>query len=58
MVTIQEEAVAILLAGAANLVTKMTVPVLVGGRKFGLQLAFTGALVLVAGAAMLFTVGR
>jgi uncharacterized membrane protein (DUF4010 family) len=56
-VTVREAATAILLAAGANLITKMTVPVLVGGRKFGLRLAATGVLVLIAGAAAFFFTG-
>jgi uncharacterized membrane protein (DUF4010 family) len=48
---------AILLAGAANLVTKITVPVTIGGPRFGLQLAATGVLALLAGAAVFFLNG-
>jgi len=38
-----------------HLITKMTVPVLLGGRRFGVQLAATGALALAAGAAVFFS---
>ncbi len=54
-VSVNDAAMAILLAGAANLITKMTVPVLLGGRRFGVQLAATGALALAAGAAVFFS---
>jgi len=48
---LRDAAMTILLAGAANLLTKITVPVLVGGRRFGVQLTITGVVVLIAGAA-------
>ncbi len=46
-------ALAILLAGATNLITKMTITVVIGGPSFGLRLVGAGAAALAAGGAVL-----
>lgn len=48
-VTVGEAALAILLAASANLATKTTTAVVVGGVRFGLPLAFSGVLAVAAG---------
>jgi uncharacterized membrane protein (DUF4010 family) len=48
---------AILLAGAANLVTKMTVSMVVGGLRFGWKLVAAGTAAIAAGALSLFFMG-
>ena len=53
--TPRDAANAILLAGAANMVTKMTIAVAVGGVKFGWRPALAGTLAIAAGAGMLLT---
>jgi uncharacterized membrane protein (DUF4010 family) len=49
--TLQDGVLAILLAGAANMVTKMTITLTVGGAKFGWRPALAGTLAIAAGAA-------
>ena len=51
--TLADAATAILLAGAANMVTKMAVALGVGGTKFGWRLALAGTLAIAAGGAVL-----
>ena len=48
---------AILIAGAANLVTKMAVTIFAGGFAFGARLVLAGVLALVSGALAFFLVG-
>ena len=48
---------AILLAAAANMVTKMAVTVLVGGYRFGWKLTLAGVLAVASGAAVLAAMG-
>jgi uncharacterized membrane protein (DUF4010 family) len=48
---------AILLAGAANMVTKMAVTIVVGGYRFGWKLALAGGLAIVSGALALAAMG-
>ena len=48
---------AILLAGTANLVTKMAVAIVVGGRSFGWKLVLAGALAIASGALALAMMG-
>jgi uncharacterized membrane protein (DUF4010 family) len=55
MVTTAAEA--ILLAAAANLVTKITVAIVVGGRRFGWKLALAGVLAIASGALALVAMG-
>ena len=56
--TLEEAARAILLAAAANMVTKMTIAVGVGGMKFGWRLVLAGVLAITAGAAALALVSQ
>jgi len=48
---------AILLAGAANMVTKMTAAIVVGGYRFGWKLALLGVLAVASGALMFGAMG-
>lgn len=54
---VREAASAILLAAAANMVTKMALTVAVGGPRFGLKLTAAGVLALAAAGAALFAGG-
>jgi uncharacterized membrane protein (DUF4010 family) len=56
-VPVRDGAIAILLAGGANLVTKMTVPISIAGRQFGLQLIIVGIVALLVGGAVFFLTG-
>jgi uncharacterized membrane protein (DUF4010 family) len=55
--TIGAAAKAILLAAAANMVTKMVIAVSVGGFRFGWKLVLAGLLALVSGATAFFWLG-
>ena len=55
MVTTAAEA--ILLAGAANLVTKMAIAIVVGKFRFGWKLALAGVLAVASGALALLAMG-
>lgn len=55
MVTTAAEA--ILLAAAANLVTKMTITIIVGGLRFGWKLTLAGVLAIASGALVLVAMG-
>lgn len=56
-VTPQQAAEAILLSAAANMVTKIVVPLVVGGFGFGIRPALAGVLALIAGGAVLAATG-
>ena len=56
-VTPQQAADAILLAGTANMLTKIVVPLAVGGFVFGIRPALAGVLALIAGGAVLAATG-
>ena len=57
-ITVIAAAQAILLAAAANMMTKIGVTVLVGGLRFGWSMALAGILAVAAGAIILLVVGN